>query len=108
MPPQGGPLHESGVDVSRLEERATALAGAGKTPMFVAVDEEPAGIVAVADKIKPSARETLGRLRQMGIEAVMITGDNKRTAEAVARELGIERVFAEVLPAEKARYVEQL
>src|SRR3712207_8714534 len=76
--------------------------------MFVAVDGEPAGIVAVADTIKPSARDTLHRLKQMGIEAVMITGDNKKTAEAVARELGIERVFAEVLPADKARYVEQL
>jgi Cu2+-exporting ATPase len=64
--------------------------------------------VAVADAIKLSARETLERLKEMGIEAVMITGDNKRTAEAVARELGIERVFAEVLPADKARYVQQL
>ena len=101
-------MDESGVDVSGLEERGATLAGAGKTPMFVAVDEEPAGIVAVADTIKPSARETLERLSQMGIEAIMITGDNKRTAEAVARELGIERVFAEVLPADKARYVEEL
>jgi P-type Cu2+ transporter len=101
-------MDENAVDVSALEERATTLAGMGKTPMFVAVDEEPAGLVAVADAIKPSASETLRRLKEMGIEAVMITGDNKRTAEAVARELGIERVFAEVLPADKARYVEQL
>jgi Cu2+-exporting ATPase len=101
-------MDESGVDVSGLEERAATLAGGGKTPMFVAVDGEPGGLVAVADKIKPSARETLERLKQMGIEAAMITGDNRRTAEAVARELGIERVFAEVLPADKARYVEQL
>jgi P-type Cu2+ transporter len=101
-------MDESGVDVFALEVRATALAEAGKTPMFVAVDGEPSGLVAVADTIKPSAPETLRRLKQMGIEAVMITGDNKRTAEAVARELGIERVFAEVLPADKARYVEQL
>src|SRR5829696_7479790 len=101
-------MDENGVDVFALEERATALAEAGKTPMFVAVDGEPPGLVAVADTIKPSARETLRRLKQMGIEAVMITGDNRRTAEAVARELGIERVFAEVLPADKARYVEQL
>jgi P-type Cu2+ transporter len=101
-------MDESGVDVSGMEERAAALAGAGKTPMFAAVDGEPSGLVAVADTIKPSARETLQRLEEMGIEAVMITGDNKRTAEAVARELGIERVFAEVLPADKARYVEQL
>src|SRR5215211_7691966 len=64
--------------------------------------------VAVADKIKSTARETLRRLKEMDIEAVMITGDNRRTAEAVAHELGIERVVAEVLPADKARYVEQL
>jgi Cu2+-exporting ATPase len=101
-------MDESGVDVSGLEGKATALAEAGKTPMFVAIDEEPSGLVAVADKIKPSARETLRRFKQMGIEAIMITGDNKRTAEAVARDLGIERVFAEVLPADKARYVQQL
>jgi P-type Cu2+ transporter len=101
-------MDEGGVDVFALEDNATALAEAGKTPMFVAVDGEPSAIVAVADKIKPSARDTLRRFEQMGIEAVMITGDNKRTAEAVARELGIERVFAEVLPADKARYVQQL
>jgi Cu2+-exporting ATPase len=101
-------MDESGVDVFSLEEKAAALAERGKTPMFVAVDGKPAGLVAVADKIKPSARETLGRFKQMGIEAVMITGDNRRTAEAVGRELGIERVFAEVLPVDKARYVEQL
>jgi Cu2+-exporting ATPase len=98
----------SGVDVFKLEERATTLAGAGKTPTFVAVDGEASGLVAVADRLKPSARGTLERLKEMGIEAVMITGDNKRTAEAVARELGIERVFAEVLPADKAWYVQQL
>jgi P-type Cu2+ transporter len=101
-------MDESGVDVFKLEEKAAALAGAGKTPMFVAVDGEPSGLVAVADTIKPSARDTLQRLNEMGIEAVMITGDNTRTAEAVARELGIERVFAEVLPADKARYIQQL
>jgi Cu2+-exporting ATPase len=101
-------MDESGVDVFGLEDRATALAEGGKTPMFVGVDGEPSGLVAVADTIKPSARDTLQRFKEMGIEAVMITGDNKRTAEAVARELGIERVFAEVPPADKARYVEQL
>jgi P-type Cu2+ transporter len=101
-------MDENGIDAFALQERAAALAEGGKTPMFVAVDGEPSGIVAVADKIKPSARETLRRFEQMGIEAVMITGDNKRTAKAVARELGIQRVFAEVLPADKARYVERL
>jgi P-type Cu2+ transporter len=101
-------MDEGGVDVFELDERAATLAEEGKTPMFVAVDGESAGLVAVADTIKPSAHETLGRFKKMDIEAVMITGDNKRTAEAVARELGIERVFSEVLPADKARYVQQL
>ena len=101
-------MDENGVDVHKLEEKATALAEAGKTPMFVAVDGEPSGIIAVADAIKPSAKDTLERFRELGIEAVMITGDNRRTAEAVGHELGIERVFAEVLPADKARYVQQL
>src|SRR5829696_6729009 len=101
-------MDESGVDVRVLEEQTATLAGAGKTPMFVAVDGREAGLVAVADTIKPSARETLRRLEEMGIEAVMMTGDNRRTAEAVARELGINRVFAEVLPTDKASYVRQL
>jgi P-type Cu2+ transporter len=101
-------MDESGIDAFPLDERAITLAQEGKTPMFVAVDGESAGLVAVADTIKPSARETLRRFKEMDIEAVMITGDNKRTAEAVARELGIERVFSEVLPVDKARYVEQL
>jgi P-type Cu2+ transporter len=101
-------MDESGVDVFGLEEIAAELAQEGKTPMFIAVDGKPSGLVAVADTIKPSARDTLRRLKEMGIEAIMITGDNKRTAEAVARELGIERVFAEVLPADKAQYVQQL
>src|SRR3712207_3528281 len=98
----------SGVDVFTLEDRATVLAEAGKTPMFVAVDGEPSGLVAVADTIKPSARETLRRFSQMGIEAVMVTGGNKRTAESAAREIGTERVFAAVLSAAKAHYVTQL
>ncbi len=101
-------MDESGVAIRVLEEQTAALAGAGKTPMFVAVDGREAGLVAVADTIKPSARETLRRLGKIGIEAVMMTGDNRRTAEAVARELGIERVFAEVLPTDKASYVKQL
>src|SRR5215203_3915232 len=101
-------MDDSWVDVGVLEEQTAALAQEGKTPMFVAVDGQEAGLVAVADAIKPSARETLRRLEEMGIEAVMITGDNRRTAEAVARELGIERVFAEVLPPDKASYVKQL
>jgi len=76
--------------------------------MFVAIDGRAAGIVAVADTIKASARRAVQRFRELDIEVAMITGDNRRTAEAVGRELGIERVFAEVLPADKARHVKEL
>jgi Cu2+-exporting ATPase len=101
-------LRDQGIDATTLEIQAAALAEQGKTPIYVAIDRQAAGLVAVADTIKPSAHETIRRLKELGIEAVMITGDNKRTAEAVARELGIERVFAEVLPADKARHVKEL
>jgi len=74
----------------------------------VAVNGRAAGIIAVADTIKPSARKTVQLLQDRGMEVVMMTGDNRRTAEAVAKELRIQRVFAEVLPADKANYVRQL
>jgi P-type Cu2+ transporter len=99
---------DRGIETGDLEAQAATLAEGGKTPMFVAVDGVAAGLVAVADRIKPSALEAVRQLRGRGIEVVMVTGDNKRTAEAVARTLGIERVFAEVLPADKARHVQQL
>jgi Cu2+-exporting ATPase len=101
-------MRDQGVDAAALDAQAATLAEQGKTPMFVAVDGQAAGLVAVADTIKPSAGETIRRLKEQGIEAVMITGDNKRTAAAVARALGIERFFAEVLPADKARHVQEL
>jgi Cu2+-exporting ATPase len=101
-------MRDRGVDIANLHARADALAIAGRTPIFVAVDGQPAGLLAIADAIKPSAREAVRQLRAAGIEVVMMTGDNRRTAEAVARELGIERVFAEVLPDQKASYVAQL
>ena len=101
-------LAEAGIDTSDLDERAAALATAGKTPMYVALDGQSVGLIAVADTIKPNARETIRRLGELGIITAMITGDNRRTAEAVARELGITRVFAEVLPADKAGHVAAL
>ena len=101
-------LSEAGIDAGDLDERAAALAAAGKTPMFVALDGQLAGLIAVADTLKPTARETIRRLGELGIVTAMITGDNRRTAEAVARELGIARVFAEVLPADKAGHVADL
>jgi Cu2+-exporting ATPase len=101
-------LADAGIDPGPLAEQATRLATDGKTPMYAAVDGRAAGLIAVADTIKPSARTLIGLLKQAGIEVAMMTGDNRRTAEAVARELGIERVFAEVLPEQKAGYVRQL
>jgi P-type Cu2+ transporter len=101
-------LVEHDIAPGPLEEQALALAAEGKTPMYVAVDGEAAGLLAVADTIRPTARLLIGTLRNEGIEAVMMTGDNRRTAEAIARELGIERVFAEVLPDQKADYVRSL
>ena len=96
------------VGVVAVTELVAALAGDGKTPTYVAVDGALAGVIAVADTIKPTARRTVRALQEEGIDVVMLTGDNERTASAVARELGIERVYADVLPGEKASYVERL
>src|SRR5690606_31605307 len=96
------------VELGELETTAETLAAAGKTPMFVALDGRIAGVVAVADTQRASAAETITQLRALGIEPVMLTGDNARTAQAIARQLGIERVFADVLPADKATYIAQL
>ena len=101
-------LAESGVEENGLAPRAGDLAQSGKTPMFVAVDGEPAGLVAVADTIRDESHEAVGRLHRMGFEVAMITGDNRRTAEAVAGELGIDRVLAEVRPEDKAAEIGRL
>jgi Cu2+-exporting ATPase len=101
-------LRDAGIDPGSLLVQAEELAGLGKTPMYVAVDGDAAGLVAVADTIKPSARQLIPLLKDAGIEVAMLTGDNRRTAKAVAAELGIERVFAEVLPEQKAGSVKQL
>ncbi len=101
-------LADAGIAPGALRERADRLAAAGKTPIYVAVDGEAAGLVAVADTIKPGARRLIPLLKDAGIDVAMMTGDNRRTAEAVAHALGIGRVFAEVLPEQKASYVRQL
>jgi Cu2+-exporting ATPase len=94
--------------IGGLSDRAADLARAGNTAVYVAVDGTAAGIVAVADAIKPNALRAVERLKELGIEPVMMTGDNERTAAAVAAALGIDRFFADVLPAAKARYMRQL
>jgi len=101
-------MRRENIQVGRLADVATALSDEGKTPMYVAVDGEAAGIVAVADTVKEDSLEAIQRLQRLGLEVVMITGDNERTAHAIARQVGIERVMAEVLPEDKAHNVHLL
>jgi len=96
------------IDLGGLEEKSTHLADDGKTPMFVAIDNKAAGIIAVADTIKADSKEAIAQLKKLGLEVVMITCDNSRTANAIARQVGIDRVLAEVLPEDKAFNVQKL
>jgi len=101
-------LEDAGMEVASLEIDAERLSGEGKTPMFVAVDRGPAGLVAVADTVKEDSAKAVAALHDLGVEVAMITGDNRRTAEAIARQVGIDRVLAEVLPEDKALEVRRL
>ncbi len=101
-------MDERGISLTAMSADSDKLAEEGKTPMYVAINGSLAGIIAVADTVKPSSREAIAVLRKMGIEVVMITGDNKRTAAAIARQVGIDRVLAEVLPQDKAGEVQKL
>lgn len=96
------------IDVSGLKEISIKLSKEGKTPMYVAVDEKAGGIVAVADTLKENSAEAIKILSRLGLQTIMITGDNKRTAEAIAGQAGIDRVLAEVLPEDKAKEVKKL
>ncbi len=101
-------LADAGVDPTPLEQLVEALSGEGKTPMMVAVDGQPAAVVAVADTVKPGSAAAVAALQRAGIDVVMMTGDNRRTAEAIARSVGITTVLAEVLPGDKASEVARL
>jgi Cu+-exporting ATPase len=101
-------MEEQHIDLGVLEEAAGRLAGEGKTPMYVALNGTLAGIIAVADVVKESSKAAIERLHQMGIQVAMITGDNRKTAAAIAREVGIDRVLAEVLPQDKSEEVKKL
>jgi len=101
-------MDERGISLTELETISDRLAGEGKTPMYVALDNQAAGIVAVADVLKPSSKAAIERLHKMGIEVAMITGDNKKTANAIAKQVGIDRVLAEVLPQDKSAEVKKL
>lgn len=99
---------ESGISLAELESLSDRLASEGKTPMYVAFDGAMAGIIAVADTVKENSKKAIEQLHKMGIEVAMLTGDNRRTAEAIARQVGIDRVLAEVLPQDKANEVKKI
>lgn len=101
-------MAEQAIPLEEAAALADRLAGEGKTPMFVAKDGRLLGVVAVADVVKASSRRAVEHLRAMGLEVVMLTGDNKKTAAAIARQVGIDRVLSEVLPKDKALEVEKL
>ncbi len=101
-------MTERKITVDGFQAKAEQLSGMGKTPMFAAIDGKFAGVIAVADTVKAEAKEAIAELRQMGLEVVMMTGDNRRTAEAVAAQVGITRVLAEVLPEGKSAEVKRL
>ncbi|MBW1710765.1 MAG: copper-translocating P-type ATPase [Deltaproteobacteria bacterium] len=96
------------IELGEAEAQAAQLADEGKTPMFVAVNEQAAGILAVADTLKENSVQAVNELKNIGLEVIMLTGDNHKTAEAIARQIGIDRVLAEVMPGEKAGEVKRL
>ena len=96
------------IDISRLQADADRLAEEGKTPMYIAIDQRAEGIIAVADVVKKSSKAAIKKLQDMGIEVAMITGDNKRTAEAIGKQVGISRILSEVMPQDKADEVKKI
>lgn len=98
-------LREAGIDAGQLAESAIPLANDGKTPVYMAVEGRAAGLLAIADPVKATSRDAIARLKSLGLDVVMLTGDHRRTAEAVARQVGIGEVWADVLPAEKSAKV---
>ncbi|MGH8925581.1 MAG: heavy metal translocating P-type ATPase [Acidimicrobiia bacterium] len=101
-------MEREGVDMAAFHDKQAALAGEGQTVVMVAVDGKPAGMIAIADEPRPTSRSAITALREAGVEVVMLTGDNRATAQRIASELGIETVMAEVLPGDKAAKVAEL
>ena len=101
-------MQEIGLDLSRAEELAATLAAGGKTPIYVGNREEILGLIAVADPLKETSPEAVRRLKAMGLQVIMLTGDNAKTAQALAAEAGIDQVISDVLPADKAQVVADL
>ena len=101
-------MQEQGLDLSQAEDQAAALAAGGKTPIYVANEHELLGLIAVADPLKETSPEAVRRLKSMGLQVIMLTGDNAKTAQALAAEAGIDQVISDVLPADKAQVVADL
>jgi heavy metal translocating P-type ATPase len=101
-------VEAAGIDLAPAHEKLTALQQAGHTVVVVAVDSQPAALIAIADQLKPDARQAIERMRGLGLEPVMLTGDNPRTARVVAEQVGIEEFYAQVLPQDKAAKVREL
>lgn len=101
-------MEKEKIDLAKLFSEVERVTSLGKTAMFLAVDGQAAGLIAVADTLKKDSQEAVHSLREMGLEVVMMTGDNKRTAEAIGSPLGIERILSEVLPDQKADEIKRL
>ena len=101
-------MQEQGLDLSQADDQAAALAAGGKTPIYVANEHELLGLIAVADPLKETSPEAVRRLKAMGLQVIMLTGDNAKTAQALAAEAGIDQVISDVLPADKAQVVADL
>lgn len=101
-------MRENGIALGSLEDAGNRLAQDGKTPLYFAEGGKPAGLIAVADIVKPTSRQAVQELTKMGIEVVMLTGDNQRTAEAIRKQVGVSRAISDVLPQDKEREVRQL
>jgi Cu+-exporting ATPase len=101
-------MEEDGIEVSELAKQAEQLASQGETPVYLAVDQQIAGILSIADPVKEDTKDAIERLHKLGLQTVMLTGDNAQTAEAVARQVGIDKVIANVMPGDKASEVAAL
>jgi Cu+-exporting ATPase len=101
-------MQERKIGIEELEARAEELSREGKTPIYVSIDSKMAGLIAVADTLKENSTQAVERLKKMGLEVVMLTGDNRRTAEAIAKKAGIDRILSEVLPEDKVHEIKRL
>jgi Cu+-exporting ATPase len=101
-------MEDRQIGISDLEEKAEILTQDGKTPVFLVVNGEPLGLIAVADTLKQDSVQSIQELRERGLEVIMLTGDNRRTARAIAKKAGIEHVLPEVLPEDKVREIKRL